>query len=532
MPPSATLQDALLSPAMALDWLKGQTERLGAIAPAEAELPAVEAAVLAICNRHPASLDVLHRSGCLLARLRAYAPALLLFERALSIRPRFHYTELEMALAYAHTGRPNDARHRFERALRSKPDSITAYLHAARFEEQQKHTQTALLYLQCALTIDPRNASVVHEVVRIQTQTGRIVLAIETLRAALRNGAEDVNLHITLLRLLNQIGWYDELIARAAALSPNPGSQLAAVRNVEAGQATLARAYDPDRIVMRAALRERSARWIDVHAVAARLRAAITSATPTCLIRLGDGEGRFLAQADAALPFPLSADYRQAIRDVIWFNWFGQTPDALQSAHMDALVQQVRTTIQSADIIGIPDADRLATDRMHYGYLAYLDTLVDGVCQAREAVALTDAFVHSSLHEHDPFLRGLLVGVGWLGTISPHQSLGTRLRATLGIPDGEDHLIPGEMRLPNDPGLKRGRGHFPERFDALMAALTLPHRGAVVLVAGGLLGKIYCHRIRELGGIAIDIGSLADAWLGYTTRPGQYTKADQWRLPQ
>jgi len=33
-----------------------------------------------------------------------------------------------------------------------------------------------------------------------------------------------------------------------------------------------------------------------------------------------------------------------------------------------------------------------------------------------------------------------------------------------------------------------------------------------------LLGKIYCDRIRELGGIALDIGALADAWVGKNTR--------------
>ena len=517
---------------MALGWLKGQAERLGAIAPVGADLESVQAAVAAICEQHPTSLDVLHRAGCLLARIHAYEPALQLFQRALSIRPRFHYTELEIALVYAQTSRPNDARHWFDRAIRSKSDYVASYLHASRFEEQQKHTATALMYLQCALAIEPLNVSAAHETARLQTHSGRIVLAIETLRTAMRHGARDDKLQITLLRLLNQVGWYDELIDRAASLSPNPGTQLAAACNLEAGQATLARAYEPDHIVMRAAQRERSAKWLDVRAVAARLRAAITNSTPTCLIRLGDGEGRFLAQADAALPCSLSTDQRQAIRDVIWFNWFGQTPDALQSVRMDDLVQQVRTTIESADIIGIPDANRLAIDRMHFGYLAYLDTLVDDVCRARREVALTDAFVHSSLHEHDPFLRDLLAGVGWLGTISPHLSLGARLRATLGIPEGEDHLIPGEMRLPDEPDLNRGHGHFPERFDALMGTLAVPHRGAVVLVAGGLLGKIYCHRIRELGGIAIDIGSLADAWLGYATRPGQYTKADQWQLPQ
>ena len=51
-----------------------------------------------------------------------------------------------------------------------------------------------------------------------------------------------------------------------------------------------------------------------------------------------------------------------------------------------------------------------------------------------------------------------------------------------------------------------------------MGELEVPYRGAVFLVAGGLLGKIYCHRIRELGGIALDIGALADAWVGINTR--------------
>lgn len=51
-----------------------------------------------------------------------------------------------------------------------------------------------------------------------------------------------------------------------------------------------------------------------------------------------------------------------------------------------------------------------------------------------------------------------------------------------------------------------------------MREIEIPFRGACFVVAGGLLGKIYCERIRELGGIALDIGALADAWMGHDTR--------------
>ena len=39
-----------------------------------------------------------------------------------------------------------------------------------------------------------------------------------------------------------------------------------------------------------------------------------------------------------------------------------------------------------------------------------------------------------------------------------------------------------------------------------------------VLVAAGVLGKVYCARIRAAGGIALDVGSAADHWCGHATR--------------
>jgi hypothetical protein len=46
--------------------------------------------------------------------------------------------------------------------------------------------------------------------------------------------------------------------------------------------------------------------------------------------------------------------------------------------------------------------------------------------------------------------------------------------------------------------------------------------GMLVLVAAGILGKIYCHAISEKGGIAIDVGSVLDLCAGHSHTRGEY----------
>ena len=47
--------------------------------------------------------------------------------------------------------------------------------------------------------------------------------------------------------------------------------------------------------------------------------------------------------------------------------------------------------------------------------------------------------------------------------------------------------------------------------------------GMLYLVGGGLYGKLYCQLIRSQGGVALDLGSLFDAWLGLPTRPAVFS---------
>jgi hypothetical protein len=51
-----------------------------------------------------------------------------------------------------------------------------------------------------------------------------------------------------------------------------------------------------------------------------------------------------------------------------------------------------------------------------------------------------------------------------------------------------------------------------------METLHVAWPGQAFLIGAGVLGKVYCHRVKELGGVAIDVGSLIDAWAGVESR--------------
>jgi len=68
--------------------------------------------------------------------------------------------------------------------------------------------------------------------------------------------------------------------------------------------------------------------------------------------------------------------------------------------------------------------------------------------------------------------------------------------------------------------------HHLDIFESnLICIVKFCERGTIFLVGAGGLGKIYCDKIKNCGGIALDIGSVFDGWDGADTRP--YTKGIQ-----
>ena len=92
--------------------------------------------------------------------------------------------------------------------------------------------------------------------------------------------------------------------------------------------------------------------------------------------------------------------------------------------------------------------------------------------------------------------------------ISPHRNLDKFIHERFGVTI-HNVLIPSEHHPLVTP-ISISSPHFPDVYDSI-ASWIKETRPALVLVAGGVFGKIYSGMICELGGVAIDIGSVVDS---------------------
>ena len=298
-----------------------------------------------------------------------------------------------------------------------------------------------------------------------------------------------------------------------------------------AAQARLSRFYSAAPLIAQTRAREASDRWIGIDRLSHYLRDRIDAGLPFSWIRLGDGEARFLLHLHPELRTALPDREAQAMAAQIWYAWFGQDIGEVHPERISALGARLDQAIRNADLLGVSSADRLTGDTAHYGFCAGLETHLAALLGDRPRTMFTDALAPLFLNEQDPFLGSLLRGLDFLGVISPHPDLAGRLQRQLNIGAVASYDLPGESRLARaNETMNRGM-HFPAVYDQLLANLTIPRPGAVFLVAGGLLGKIYCDQVRALGGIALDIGALADAWTGHNTRGPLLDAAVRRQLP-
>lgn len=66
-----------------------------------------------------------------------------------------------------------------------------------------------------------------------------------------------------------------------------------------------------------------------------------------------------------------------------------------------------------------------------------------------------------------------------------------------------------------------GDVHYPTQFNRIPRWMDVVARDwpkSILLVGAGVIGKIYCNWWRDRGGIAMDIGAVADIWAGKVTR--------------
>jgi FkbM family methyltransferase len=118
-------------------------------------------------------------------------------------------------------------------------------------------------------------------------------------------------------------------------------------------------------------------------------------------------------------------------------------------------------------------------------------------------------------------LRRILTGRETVGLISCHPELPDALKRTFGIDNVEFLKVPGEQIHVDTLGANAVAGqHWPERYNQICDLLdrSADRHGQLWLVASGLLGKIYAAKLKLSGAVVLDIGAVADLWMGKMTR--------------
>ncbi|WP_170216698.1 GT-D fold domain-containing protein [Allostella humosa] len=286
----------------------------------------------------------------------------------------------------------------------------------------------------------------------------------------------------------------------------------------------LRRAWDALRIVRHRSagcLLDVSTNLAQAMTVADRIARAIATGQPLSVVRLGDGEGNFLPYADGEEP------QRRLDQANIQQLWWGR--HRLGEDDLGAIEQALAAAVRVADIVGIPDEYRLAlalgrpeaASGEARGLLAVVEQFA-GYAPAPTGGALfgprqiiTGSNFNNALAAWGLW-EPLLGRIGACAVVTGRPDLAAALTTRFGLRVERTFAVPPEAKYlpPSTPG----QHHYRDVYARTLEALATVRPGQVVLVAAGILGKIYCARIREAGGIAIDVGSVADGWCGHVTR--------------
>jgi hypothetical protein len=242
------------------------------------------------------------------------------------------------------------------------------------------------------------------------------------------------------------------------------------------------------------------------------------------MIRLGDGEGIYLqiSLADEA-EFGHLYDRGRAEFHRIWYSG----TDLLASSGFINEIFRVQAAYENADCLSILNTVGIQNE---YGTgstrgVPAMNNLTRFLKKLRHKTGSVRSVCVANINR-DMLLSGelasLLRGRSFVGLVSCYEDLPRRLMQALGIGAVELIQTYGEnaarlsMLEENDgpdPGKRFLASHqeLCERFHSVRA-------GELYLVAAGIFGKIYCDLIKRQGGIAVDIGSVADIWMGVGTR--------------
>ena len=244
------------------------------------------------------------------------------------------------------------------------------------------------------------------------------------------------------------------------------------------------------------------------------IRQKLADRTPYSLIRLGDGESY-------AWTGEISAE-RVRFREMAW--WGTTLPSELRHR----IASEMFDAIREADVLGVPSIFRIARDIMGSRKSLYEEPsrreLVTVLHGAFELPGEERRFTEERIHQLCFDLEGI-------------EQLIPAARRVVVVSSIKEELIQGALRerladqplitIPIPTHARTAGGELFESSDqplpfvydqVLDQIRTQVSPGSLVLVAGGSIGKIFCGEARHAGGVALDVGAMADYWLGAKTR--------------
>lgn len=285
---------------------------------------------------------------------------------------------------------------------------------------------------------------------------------------------------------------------------------------------------------------------LDGNELAANIDDSIRGHNPFSFIRIGEGEGCFLSYGKyQSHPDGTHEVFGVCAKD-IYRIWFDRDIHKANAEELDRIRSLFWDAMQVADVIGVPTPERVVYEYAHFlsdmerhgynrGYVGVVEIL-SHLAQARErglvsAPLFADCDIARPLYEWQDWssalactLPRILKGKKDVTFVTCHSQLGAALQRVLGLTETRTLLIPPERGRLKGEGLLAG-DHFFDHFQRVNEELRC-NPGAIVIVAGGFLGKAYCATAKAASAVAIDIGSLADYWVGATTRA-----KNAWAMP-
>jgi hypothetical protein len=259
------------------------------------------------------------------------------------------------------------------------------------------------------------------------------------------------------------------------------------------------------------------------HAFVALVRDRLVRQSPFSFVRLGDGEAACLPYEPRVAAFA-TIDARE--RERIW--WGAPLKANVRQRVYPRLVR----AIYDADCVGIPTVgrflrelrlsrnDALESSLTGRGLLSVLHC-AENWEKLRSSVAPPPFFSSCHLHQELELWNcygELFDGAKDVVLVSCHEGLADWMGQRFGVKAAGHILLPPDRVTGPFLGAASQGQKLPAVLDDAIGRLGDLPRNRLVLVGAGLLGKLLVTEARARGGVALDVGSIFDHWLGLKTR--------------